>query len=624
MSDPSRPTEAPSPDRPAPSAWRRARERVRRAGRSLGDDVLALLARLGWTWRASLQFRVVTTTVVLGVLVVGFLGVYLVREISSGLLEDRVRSAQAESRALTSRAQQYFDDTDQTGSAADLSAFAWNTVTGQLAAPNNEDSRYVVFSRSVGNTNPTVLDEVATGGISPAIIPRDLRTAVAADSGHQQTTVIGLPLPLDTTTAPGARGSGGEEVPAVVVGSQVAVPVAGPYDLYFIYPLDREQATMDLLARSFVVGGIILVLLVGAVAWMVTRQVVSPVRRAASVAKRLSGGNLNERMSSRGEDDLAMLGKSFNEMADNLQTQIRQLEGLSRVQQRFVSDVSHELRTPLTTIRMAADLIHDSREDFPASVSRSAELLHTELDRFEDLLADLLEISRFDAGAAALDGDDTDLVELAQRVVDSTVAIAARRGSTVTVRAPSGPCVAVLDQRRVERVVRNLVVNAIEHGDGNPVDVLVDENERAVAVVVADEGVGLRPGESSLVFNRFWRADPARTRTTGGTGLGLAISLEDARLHDGWLQAWGEPGRGSRFRLTLPKTPGVPIDTSPVPLVPGGPELPPVVGGVATPGAPAGPPERPGATEPDEGRTPGPATSPTTAGAGPSGEARHR
>ena len=128
--------------------------------------------------------------------------------------------------------------------------------------------------------------------------------------------------------------------------------------------------------------------------------------------------------------------------------------------------------------------------------------------------------------------------------------------------------VADVDPRRVERILRNLVVNALEHGDGHPVTVHLSGNDSAVAVVVEDHGVGLRPGEASLVFNRFWRADPARARTTGGTGLGLAISLEDARLHNGWLQAWGEPGVGSRFRLTLPRHQDSPIVSSPLSLSP--------------------------------------------------------
>jgi two-component system sensor histidine kinase MtrB len=194
--------------------------------------------------------------------------------------------------------------------------------------------------------------------------------------------------------------------------------------------------------------------------------------------------------------------------------------------------------------------------------------LHNELDRFEELLADLLEISRFDAGAAALDAEATDLRDPVSRAVEAAAPIAARRGSQVTVRA-EGDCVAEVDTRRVERILRNLVVNAVEHGEGRPVEVMVAGNMSAVAVTVRDHGVGLRPGEAALVFNRFWRADPARARTTGGTGLGLAISLEDARLHDGWLQAWGDSGVGSCFRLTLPRRAGVPIDESPLPLQPG-------------------------------------------------------
>jgi two-component system sensor histidine kinase MtrB len=276
-------------------------------------------------------------------------------------------------------------------------------------------------------------------------------------------------------------------------------------------------------------------------------------------------------MSVRGEDDLAMLGKSFNEMADSLQTQIRQLEGLSRVQQRFVSDVSHELRTPLTTIRMAADLIHDSRVGFDPAVARSAELLQNELDRFEELLADLLEISRFDAGAAVLDPEDVDLVEMVRRVVRGMEALAAQRPVALVVDAPPAPRRVEGDIRRLERILRNLVANAIDHGrDDDTIVVTVAGDEHSAAVTVRDHGIGLEPGEAAMVFNRFWRADPARARSTGGTGLGLAISLEDTHLHGGWLQAWGRPGEGAQFRLTLPRKAGRPLTRSPLPLVPDG------------------------------------------------------
>jgi len=317
-----------------------------------------------------------------------------------------------------------------------------------------------------------------------------------------------------------------------------------------------------------VIAGFILVLALMGIAWFVSRQVVMPVRMAAGIAERLAAGRLEERMRVRGEDDLASLANSFNKMAANLQSQIRRLEELSRVQRRFVSDVSHELRTPLTTVRMAADLIHEERESFEPAVARSAELLQNQLDRFEELLADLLEISRFDAGAAILDAEPVDLRALVQRVVDGSAPLAERKGSEVVVKAPDEPCVAEVDARRIDRVLRNLVVNAIEHGEGREVVITVAVSEDAVAVAVRDHGVGLRPGESSLVFNRFWRADPARARTTGGTGLGLAIALEDARLHNGWLQAWGEPGGGSQFRLTVPRSTRVELLRSPIPLEP--------------------------------------------------------
>ncbi len=268
-----------------------------------------------------------------------------------------------------------------------------------------------------------------------------------------------------------------------------------------------------------------------------------------------------------GEDDIARLAMSFNQMAEALQSQIRKLVELSRVQRTFVSDVSHELRTPLTTVRMAGDVLHDARASFDPVTARAAELLQTELDRFENLLGDLLEISRFDAGAAVLDLEDTNLGDVAHRVVGSVAPMALQRGVPLTV-LDEGVFMAEVDVRRVERIVRNLLTNAIDHAEGSGVTVRLAADGEATALTVRDHGVGLQPGQSAMVFNRFWRADPARARTTGGTGLGLAIALEDARLHGGWLQAWGTPGGGAQFRLTLPRRAGDPLTHSPLPLVP--------------------------------------------------------
>ena len=525
-----------------------------------------VLRRLIGPWRRSLQLRVVTSTVALGVLAISLLGAYLFQQVANGLTDDRVRTARAESQVLAARAQSTFDS-----SAASADTAEFNNVAGQavvaLAPPANDTTRYVVFTRALDNTAAIRLDTVLTGGLRSSPVPLSLREAVRTDPDRQQITIIDLER-SSLVSEPSSASWTRPDLPAVVIGQQVQASTAGPYDLYFIYPMDREQATLDLVQRLFLIGGVLLVTLLGAVAWLVTRQIVNPVRRAAGVAERLAAGHLNERMRAKGADELALLGKSFNDMADHLQSQIRQLEDLSRVQQVFVSDVSHELRTPLTTIRMAADLMYDQRGDLAPALGRSVELLHDQLDRFEALLADLLEISRFDAGAAALELDQVDLGALATRVVSGVETLAERRGTVLIIDAPGKSVLAEADARRVERVVRNLVVNAIEHGEGRPVIIRVAQNTTAAAIAVRDHGVGLRPGESSLVFNRFWRADPARARTTGGTGLGLAISLEDARLHDGWLQAWGEPSQGSVFRLTLPRTAGIPIEESPLPLAP--------------------------------------------------------
>jgi two-component system sensor histidine kinase MtrB len=365
------------------------------------------------------------------------------------------------------------------------------------------------------------------------------------------------------------RQAGQPPVPGIVVGSQFQLPADGQlYTAYFLFPLDEEQETLALVTRALVTAAALLVLLVAGLTWLVTRQVVTPVRMARRVAERLAAGQLQERVRVTGEDDLARLATSFNQMASSLQRQIRQLEELSRVQQQFVSDVSHELRTPLTTVRMAGDVLHDARRSFDPATSRAAELLQTELDRFETLLVDLLEISRFDAGAAVLELDELNLVDVAHRVVDQTRALAEQRHTRVVVEAPDHPCLAEADVRRVERIVRNLVTNAIDHAETRDVVVLVDGDDQAAAIAVRDYGIGLKPGESAMVFNRFWRADPARARTSGGTGLGLSISLEDTHLHGGWLQAWGRLGEGAQFRLTLPRRAGMPLRQSPLPLVP--------------------------------------------------------
>jgi two-component system sensor histidine kinase MtrB len=309
------------------------------------------------------------------------------------------------------------------------------------------------------------------------------------------------------------------------------------------------------------------VILLTFIAALVSRQVVTPVRAARRAAESLASGNLHDRMKVRGQDDLARLAVSMNYMASELEKQITTLEELSAVQQRFVSDVSHELRTPLTTVRMAAEVLHDARANFDPIAARSAELMQIELDRFEALLADLLEITRFDAGAAVLTTEQVDLRSIVYRVIDANSRLAERYATEITVHADT-EAKAEVDARRIERILRNLLVNAIEHSEGRPIEILVESDSAAVAIAVRDHGVGFEAAQAKQVFHRFWRGDPSRSRTVGGTGLGLAIAMEDANLHGGWLTAWGRPGHGAQFRLTLPRRSGDILETSPLPLVP--------------------------------------------------------
>ncbi len=505
-------------------------------------------------WRRSLLLRVTVTTLILSIIVMTILGFLLLSRVTTGLLDSAERTAVTEASAGLADAQR-ISAAAASGTSAASPASIVDTIVASLATRAGSPPQYdvLLLAGEIDGAAP----ERGTNLVSDASVPPELRDTVMA-TGRQSWTYTEIRY-LDGRSAPG-----------IVVGAPLAVTDVGTYELYYLFPLTNEASTLDLV-RSTVVGtGILLVVLLGAVAAVVTRQVVAPVRSAARVAEQFSEGHLRERMAVRGEDDLARLAMAFNDMAASLEQQIHRLEELSAVQQRFVSDVSHELRTPLTTIRMAADLLFESRGELDPPTARSAELLQNQLDRFENLLGDLLEISRYDAGAAVLDLEIVDLVALVKRAAESARPLAERRGSEIVVTALVDPCPVECDPRRVDRILRNLLDNAVEHGEGQPIDVTVTEDGSAAAITVRDHGVGLTDDSIAHVFDRFWRADPARARTTGGTGLGLSIALEDTRLHAGWLEAWGTPGEGACFRLTLPCRAEVTLEHSPLPLVPPG------------------------------------------------------
>ena len=512
---------------------------------------------MGLAWRRSLQLRVVTLTIGLSLAVILALGFVLTSQITDRILEVKVRAAT--------------EEIDR----------ARGTVSGIVGG---EETRSLDSSLQLARN--TLIDRTADAGPGLAgtfdavlVVPGDGPRAATAAGPVQQVPnalrefVKAGQVSYQYATVHTEDFSG----PALIIGSPTTSSTSSVtnLELYLIFPLNNEESTIALVRGTMATGAVVLLGLLAAIALVVSRQIVLPVRSASRIAERFAEGHLTERMPVRGEDDMARLAVSFNDMAESLHRQITQLEEFGNLQRRFTSDVSHELRTPLTTVRMAADLIHDHSEDLDPALRRSTELMVNELDRFETLLNDLLEISRHDAGVAELSVEAVDLRATVQSALDNVGHLAAEADIQMIEDMPAEEVIAEVDPRRVERILRNLIANAIDHAEHKPVRIRMGVDEDTVAVTVRDYGVGLRPGEEKLVFSRFWRSDPSRVRRSGGTGLGLAISIEDARLHQGRLEAWGEPGKGACFRLTLPLVRGHKVTTSPLPLKPVGPERPP-------------------------------------------------
>ncbi|RUQ87905.1 HAMP domain-containing histidine kinase [Labedella gwakjiensis] len=472
--------------------------------------------------------------------------------IGNDLFQSRLDQVLVDSARAQLAAQRTFDAAE-TGDAVNLDS-VMGSARNDIATVSS--SRMITVYRVPGQDfDPAAPQDFESPGLDAAVISPELREAVSENAEGQWWQSVGF--------SGSATGS-----PGIVVGQRVTVPGAGDYELYMGYDLSDQEETLQFVQRTLFVAGLALLALVGAVAWVVVRIVVRPIREAAETSERLAAGELEVRIDRTGDDEIATLARSFNEMADTLQSRIRELAELSLVQQRFVSDVSHELRTPLTTIRLAGDVLYDQRDDFAPATARTAELLHTQVERFELLLADLLEISRYDAGSAELETEPTSIARLAEESVEEMRDLARQHGSELLLVAPGGYTEVDVDPRRIRRIVRNLVGNAIEHGEGRPVVVSVDSSEGAVALGVRDYGLGMKEEYTERVFDRFWRADPSRRRTIGGTGLGLSIAMSDTRLHGGSLDVWSRPGLGSLFRLTLPRVPGGPLGTSPLSLPP--------------------------------------------------------
>jgi two-component system sensor histidine kinase MtrB len=492
--------------------------------------------------RTSLALRVLISTIVLSSGVIWLSGSILDSRVSAGVKQVNLDSAINEARSTIVSARYRFilaNNSSPESIEELINEFVRSTTTIGARASGRE--LVLLRGRLI---NPVGKDFSTTSNLVEAnSLPKEFRQEVRRNSELSWTYM-------------NIKYAGSLQVPAIAVGDMVSIPKSGRYEMYLLFPLTNQNKTLTLISRSIIIVDIALVFLIGLITWLVTRQVVRPVREAARVAEQFTSGDLNQRMQVNRQDEIATLGNSFNEMADSIQQQITRLENLSRVQQRFVSDVSHELRTPLTTLRMASEIIYSSRDRFDPQVARSAELLVGNIERFERLLEDLLEVSRFDAEVAILEPADFNLISLINRSVEDLELVAKENGTKIVFTPDTQDLLITADARRVERILRNLLNNAIDHADSKPIHIYLEYNDNDVAVAVRDHGVGIDENSLLRVFDRFWRADPSRSRVRGGTGLGLSIALEDARLHNGELEVWGRPGQGAHFVLTLPRVAG--------------------------------------------------------------------
>jgi two-component system sensor histidine kinase MtrB len=504
-------------------------------------------------WRRSLRFRTILVTIGLTALAVVVACLWMALAIQNDLFASRKDQVLLDAEQARAAAQRTLD------AAVQNDAFQiQNVMTLAFTTLRDQSSAEMIAAYRIGPPVPNAPQDFSTAEeVMNNLLTPSIRLLVRTNPDQQIWQSVALPDGAETT------------VPGIMVGQQLNVQGVAEYELYLAYDLANAPQTLTFVQRTLWVVGIGLVLLISGIAWFVLRSVTSPISEAADTSAMLAAGRLDVRLQVRGEDELATLGRSFNAMADSIESQIKELAELSLVQQRFVSDVSHELRTPMTTIRLAADMINDQRDDFDPATARAAELLNAQVQRFETLLTDLLEISRYDAGSVQLELEPTSLAHLAEDVIASMQQLAEQHGSDVRLVAPGGYSPVEMDPRRVRRVVRNLLGNAIEHGEGRPIVITVDSDQQAVALGVRDYGMGMKADDVQHVFDRFWRADPSRKRTIGGTGLGLSIAMGDAKLHGGELQVWSEPGRGTNFVLTLPRQ-GAPLDgASPIAADPG-------------------------------------------------------
>ncbi|TNH23033.1 HAMP domain-containing histidine kinase [Micromonospora orduensis] len=396
-------------------------------------------------------------------------------------------------------------------------------LAGQFL-PLTEQRSTELLTSFEGSGRHVVLVDGSTRPSHPAYAPTlggQLRTAVAAGHlGYQRSAPAHRPRLL-------------------VVGGRIPGSTA---ELYVLTDEDDVAADLDQLRTALLAGWVLVVLLAAGVGHALARRTLEPVGRASRAARALTEGLLATRLPVRGRDEFSDWAASFNEMAEALESKIAALSAAQARERRFTADVAHELRTPVTALVAAASLLGEHLDRLPDDARPAARLLVGDVVRLRRLVEDLMEISRLDAGQERPSIEPVDAPTLLRGIV-------AARGWTQRVLVSGDPVTVRTDARRLERVLANLVANAVEHG-GGAITATVTGAGPLVVFEVTDEGPGIPAEHLPRVFDRFHKVDPSRSAP--GSGLGLAIAREHATLLGGALSVRSEPDAGARFRLELP------------------------------------------------------------------------
>jgi two-component system, OmpR family, sensor histidine kinase MtrB len=402
------------------------------------------------------------------------------------------------------------------------------TVEGQLPLrtlpPTDQDLQALAGQLSNRtDTGAAAYDNRWSGDLKQETVPQELRAAVAEGyTAWQRVEVSGYPILVTGTRVNGTR-----------------------LEVYAMRSLLPEEQSISAMAeRAWLIAGGALVMAM-LIALVAAEGVLGPIRRLGRAATSLGKGDLTTRLEVKGKDELAAVSATFNNTAEALQRHVEELRRMEAEARRFVADVSHELRTPLAAMTAVTDVLDEESTKLTPDAAKAAKLVSQETKNLTSLVNDLIEITRFDSGRAKLMTDELNVAE----AIKSTLTSRAWQDK-VTVDLP-GDITARLDARRLDVIVANLIGNALAHGRP-PITVTLSSNEAWITIEVKDKGEGMPPEVLPNVFNRFYKADTARTRG-GSSGLGLAIAKENANLHGGELHAGNAPEGGAVFTLHLPK-----------------------------------------------------------------------